>query len=252
MAQIPASVRHRNPGAQWPGPVASRWGSTGFEVLNDGQGNKIATFPTWEQGAAAHLDLLRSNYQGMTLADAINKWSGGNSADAYMARVARETGLAPNAVISDDLLRSPEGLALVKSMAGHEKGPDGQGVPDDAWNKAFAMVYGGEAPPAASSSGGMLADVMQQDEAPNSTGGGMLADVVNEKTDATAGDSGGLLSGLLTFGKTMDNVGGKAAAAKEEEADGAAPNKRPAVRLPKVDMSRVAAVLNSRSRLGSA
>lgn len=247
MAQIPASVRHRNPGAQWPGPVASRWGSTGFEVLNDGQGNKIATFPTWEQGAAAHLDLLRSKYQGMKLDEAINKWSGGNNADDYMTRVARETGLAPNAVISDDLLRSPEGLALVKSMAGHEKGPDGQGVPDDAWNKAFAMVYGGEAPPAAPASGGMLAGVLEPTEAPSASG--MLSDVVAAPDAPQV--NGGLLAGLLSFGKTMESMPNEKPAPRSDDGDDQSPDMPRTARKP-VDMRRVMAALQSRSRLGSA
>ncbi len=147
--RIPASVRNLNPGAQWPGPISRRWGSTSHEALRDGQGNLIATFPSWEQGAAAHIDLLRSSprYAGKTLNEAIRTWSGGNHWQGYVDRVSRETGLRPDTVINDDLLRSPQGLALVKSMAGHEKGPNGEGVPEAAWEKARAMVFGGEPQP---------------------------------------------------------------------------------------------------------
>ncbi|MEQ1712026.1 MAG: hypothetical protein ABL908_11575, partial [Hyphomicrobium sp.] len=147
---MPASIRHLNPGAQWPGPIASKWGSTGYETLRDGQGNKIATFPTWEQGAAAHIDLLKSRYSGLPMADAIRKWSGGNFSKEYADRVTRETGIRPDTVITEDLLKSPQGLALVKSMAGHEKGPDGQGVPDEAWGKAYSMVFDGASAPGVS------------------------------------------------------------------------------------------------------
>lgn len=147
--KIPASVRHLNPGAQWPGPVAKKWGSTGFEILKDGQRNRIATFPTWEQGGAAHIDLLRTRYAGMPLWAAVKKWSGGNHWQTYTQRVARDTGLKPTSVINDELLRSPAGLALVKSMAGHEKGPNGEGISDDHWARAHAMVFNGAPPPVA-------------------------------------------------------------------------------------------------------
>lgn len=143
----PASVRHLNPGAQWPGPIASKWGSTGHEVLNDGlgQGNKIATFPSWENGAAAHIDLLRTKYTGMPLGSAIQKWSDGNHSGEYANRVARETGLSPDTIVSEDLLKSPAGLSLVQSMAQHEAGRGGA-VPAAAWGRAQAMVFGGKPP----------------------------------------------------------------------------------------------------------
>ncbi|KQW22804.1 hypothetical protein ASC80_05545 [Afipia sp. Root123D2] len=75
----PASIRYKNPGAQWPGVRVTKWGSTSFVTLNDGQGNKIAVFPTFVQGAAAQFDLWASNYTGITLKAAIDKWSGHNS-----------------------------------------------------------------------------------------------------------------------------------------------------------------------------
>jgi hypothetical protein len=48
----------------WPGARATRWGSTTYVTLKDGQGNKIAVFPTFVQGAAAQFDLWASNYTG--------------------------------------------------------------------------------------------------------------------------------------------------------------------------------------------
>lgn len=51
--RIPAAIRANNPGAMWPGPSAARFGSTGYEALSDGQGNRIAKFDTPEAGAAA-------------------------------------------------------------------------------------------------------------------------------------------------------------------------------------------------------
>lgn len=259
MARVPASVRHLNPGAQWPGAIADKWGSTGFEVLKDGQGNKIATFPTWEQGAAAHIDLLRSNYAGMPLSDAIAKWSGGNNVAEYVSRVARETGLSPDQPITDDLLRSPQGLALVKSMAGHEKGPNGEGIGDDAWSKAHSMVFAGQPPSPATqtaaatptSQGGWLAQVGGLDAKEAPAQGGMLGTLFGSaEPAATMPAGGGLLAGL--FGDTPKKT---APATEPEPEDEAAspfsPLEAPKRRQP-VDMRRVAAILQSRSRLGSA
>ena len=51
MASTPASICYNNPGAMYPGPSATRFGSTGFEVI--GGGHRIATFDNPVNGAAA-------------------------------------------------------------------------------------------------------------------------------------------------------------------------------------------------------
>lgn len=251
MADVPASVRNLNPGAQWPGPVASKWGATGHEVLKDGQGNKIATFPTWEQGAAAHIDLLRSKYAGLPLSDAIAKWSGGNNAAEYVARVSRETGLQPGAVISDELLRSPQGLALVQSMAGHEKGRNGEGIPADAWDKARAMVFDGAPMPApGAAGGGMLAGDMSAAPAAAAPGGGLLSSMM-AGDGASAQASAGLLGDIFSGKKEQ-------AAQPQEKPQQPADDPEPDMsgmmkagpRRP-LDMARVASVLQARRKLGN-
>lgn len=137
----PASIRFFNPGAMYPGPSASNYGSTGYEVI--GGGHKIAKFPDAESGAAAHFDLLSRRYSGMPLDQAITKWSGGNSSPAYVQHIAKATALAPNAVLTPELLRDPQkAVALAKAMAQWEAG---QAYPlDDAgWSRAHARATGG-------------------------------------------------------------------------------------------------------------
>jgi len=139
----PASVRYNNPGAQYPGPSAQRFGSNATGVI--GGGHKIAGFPDAESGAAAQFDLLARKYAGMPLSAAIAKWSGGNSAPAYIQRVSRETGIAPDAMLTNDLLRGPQGLALVKSMAAHEAGRPFP-MSDDQWQVAQSRAFGQQGP----------------------------------------------------------------------------------------------------------
>ena len=142
---IPAAIRHNNPGAMWPGPSSEKFGATGYQMLNDGlgQGNRIATFPTPEQGGAALFDLLDRRYTGKTLADAIDKWSGGNSSSAYAARVAQATGLTPDTVLTRDMVRDPAtALAIANAMAGHEAGRKFP-MPEGGWNRAHALFLAG-------------------------------------------------------------------------------------------------------------
>lgn len=134
-----ASVRNNNPGAQWPGPTAMQFGATGSE--NVAGGNKIATFDDPVKGAAAEMALLDKNYSGMPLGAAISKWSGGNSGAAYAAHIAKDTGLTPDTVISPQLLRGPQGVALAKSMANWEAG--GQyPLSDQQWEQAHQLAFG--------------------------------------------------------------------------------------------------------------
>lgn len=137
-ARTPASIRTNNPGAMWPGPSATKFGSTGHENLRDG--NKIAVFPDATSGAAAQFDLLGRKYAGKTVQDAIREWSGGNHVPSYVQRVSAATGLQPQTVITPELLRSPQGVALVKAMAGHEAGPASP-LTGDQWGEAQRMAF---------------------------------------------------------------------------------------------------------------
>lgn len=142
---VPASVRNNNPGAQWPGSVASQFGATGSQTI--GGGNKIASFPDPVSGAAAEFALLDKNYAGMPIGSAISKWSGGNSASAYAQHIAQRTGLTPDTVITPQLLRSPQGVALGKAMADWEAGGRSP-LTDQQWaqahQKAFGQAGGGQ------------------------------------------------------------------------------------------------------------
>lgn len=134
----PASVRHNNPGAMYPGPSARRFGSTGHSII--GGGHQIATFPDAESGAAAQFDLLNTRYAGMPLAAAIAKWSGNNSTPEYVRSVAQTTGIRPDEMLSFELLRSPRGIALAQAMARHEGGRDYPLTPEQ-WQNAHNRVF---------------------------------------------------------------------------------------------------------------
>jgi hypothetical protein len=142
---IPASIRTNNPGAQYPGPSATAYGSTGHDVI--GGGHKIARFNSPEEGAAAQFNLLSRGYTGMPLSAAIQKWSGGNSAPQYVQMVSKATGLTPDTVITPELLRSPQGVQLVQAMAQHEAGRPYPMTPEQ-WQAAQSRAFGGQGAPA--------------------------------------------------------------------------------------------------------
>lgn len=138
----PASIRYNNPGAQYPGPSANTFGSTGTQTI--GGGHKIATFASPEEGAAAQFDLLNRNYTGRTVADAVTKWSGGNNVPAYLASVEK-AGIPRNTVITPEFLRSPQGIQFAQAMAQHEAGRPYPMTPQQwqaAQSRAFADPAG--------------------------------------------------------------------------------------------------------------
>lgn len=140
MAKLPAAIRYNNPGAQYPGPSATRFGSTGYGVI--GGGHKIAQFPTPVDGAAAQYDLLRRSYAGMPLGRLINKWSGGNDSGPYTKFVSERLGLNPNTVITDGMLRDPDfAVKLAKTKSQWETGGKFP-LNDDQWKQAHAKAYG--------------------------------------------------------------------------------------------------------------
>lgn len=121
---IPASIRHRNPGAMYPGPSARRHGSMASSALENGK-HKIATFPSHEAGAAALFDLLARGYADRTLQAAITRWCGGNYAAQYLAGIEAQTGLGPRTWIDRAFLADPErAIPLAVAMARHEAGQD--------------------------------------------------------------------------------------------------------------------------------
>lgn len=162
----PASIRHNNPGAMWPGPSAQKFGAVGSETLKDGQGNKIATFPTPEAGGAAQFDLLGRSYKGMTVKSAIAKWSGGNNVDSYLGSL-KQSGIDPNTVINDDTLHDASFMIpFAKGMAKHEAGKDFP-MTDDQWNSAFALYQGG---PSSAGASDLVAPTTQKASIDTATG----------------------------------------------------------------------------------
>lgn len=151
----PASIRFRNPGAMYPGPSAKRFGSTGTEII--GGGHKIAVFDDPVKGAAAQFDLLSRAYAGMTLKDAIHKWSGGNSSDAYAQHISRATGIPLDGLLTRELLSDPnKAIPLAKTAADWEAG--GQyPMTGEQWSRAFQMAQGGPLPAVPSAAAPSLA-----------------------------------------------------------------------------------------------
>lgn len=166
MARVPASIRSKNPGAMWPGPISKKWGETKGESLNDGtgQGNKIAYFPTFVAGICAQIDLWRGpRYRNKTFASAIAVWSGGNHVESYIKFVLdRVPGMKRDTVISDSFLNSPMGLGFLKAQAWHEAGQK-YPAPDSDFVEAQKRVFGGVKSTAA------------KKVATSGTGGGLVA-----------------------------------------------------------------------------
>jgi len=143
MAKIPAAIRYKNPGAMWPGKVATKWGSTSYVTLNDGQGNKIAVFPTFVQGAAAQFDLWATKYTtGETLKQLIDRWSGHNSPADYVRFLEARTGTSVDTVVTRAFLASPAGWKLLKAQSRWEAGQE-MPMTDDDWQQAQKMVFDG-------------------------------------------------------------------------------------------------------------
>ncbi len=141
LANAPAAIRNNNPGAMWPGPSSQKFGATGQQRI--GGGNLIATFPDAVSGAAAQFDLLSRKYAGMPLADAITKWSGGNSSPQYIQSVSQATGIPPNAMLTPQMLQDPRiAVPLAKAMAQVEAGKP-YPMADDQWSQAHQMALGG-------------------------------------------------------------------------------------------------------------
>lgn len=148
MAQEPASIRYKNPGAMWGSALAVKWGASPKAVtLNDGkgQGNNIAVFPTYVQGICAQLDLWRTskNYRNKRFADAIAIWSGHNEVESYIAFVLKRVpGMSRDTVMDDAFWRSDKGIAFLKAQAWHEAGKE-YPAPDADWLEAQRRVFDG-------------------------------------------------------------------------------------------------------------
>lgn len=140
----PASVRFNNPGAQYPGEIARKFGSTQTETI--GGGHKIAVFPDAVSGAAAQFALLDSKYTGKTMRQAIAMWSGGNSVDTYLQVIERETGIKPGQVLTKEMIANPEiAIPIARAMAVQEAGKEYPLSPEQ-WSKAHSWAMLGQKP----------------------------------------------------------------------------------------------------------
>lgn len=140
----PASVRHRNPGAVGlggPNSSSRKFGANEETTLNDGQGNTIATFSTKVQGAAAQFDLLATRYTGLTVRNALKRWSGGNHVDTYCKVVCKRTGLSESDTLTASYIRTPStGIKFAKAMAYHEAGKE-YPMTAKEWKQAHALAF---------------------------------------------------------------------------------------------------------------
>jgi hypothetical protein len=138
-----ASIRNNNPGAMWPGPSATKFGSTAKEKLKDKQRNQIAYFDDPVMGAADQFDLLSRAYVGLNIFDALEKWGGHNSAQAYTDVVCKRTGLNPDDTLTAKYLRNPKtGCAFAKAMAFHEAGKEFP-LTTKQWKQAHELAFSG-------------------------------------------------------------------------------------------------------------
>jgi uncharacterized protein (TIGR02594 family) len=144
MATVPASIRNNNPGAQYPGPSSRKFGAIKTNTI--GGGHLIAQFPDKVSGAAALFDLLIRLYVGLSLKDAITKWSGGSSAPEYVAAISKATGLKSTDKLSRAVLADQQKMiAFGKAMAKHEAGQE-YPMTDAEWFEAYALATGNMMP----------------------------------------------------------------------------------------------------------
>jgi hypothetical protein len=141
--RIPASIRNSNPGAQYPGKIAKKWGAKSHEVLISKDGKHlIATFPTHIQGAAAMFDLLNTKgYLGKTIEKAIARWCGGFYVSTYINVLESHGKVTRHTKLTTELLKDPEvAIPLAKAMALQEAGRD-YPMSDEDWRTAHKMAF---------------------------------------------------------------------------------------------------------------
>lgn len=144
MAIVPASIRNKNPGAQYPGTSSKKFGSVSYETLTSKDGvHKIATFPTHVHGVAAMFDLLERSYTGMTVQAAITKWCGGYYVNTYTKVLEDKAGVKSTDVVTTTMIRDPaRAIPLCKAMAFQEAGRE-YPLDDAGWQDGHAMAFAG-------------------------------------------------------------------------------------------------------------
>lgn len=121
----------------YPGPSSRAFGSRRYETI--GGGHKIAVFDHFEHGAAALFHLLNRVYKGMRLDKAIQKWSGNNHVNSYLATIEQRTVHTRNTFIDGDLMDDPtKAIPLARAMAYHEAGQE-YPLDLDGWQRAHDL-----------------------------------------------------------------------------------------------------------------
>lgn len=131
-----AAVRYNNPGAMYPSAAAEKYGMTGYGVI--GGGHKIAMFPSDVHGGAANMDNFARHYRGLTLAQAVTKWRGGNGSLDVPA------GFDPGQVVDDAFLADKGKMTRFFDLMSRHEGRGSSGpVSRDTWGQAFEMFRAG-------------------------------------------------------------------------------------------------------------
>lgn len=139
---IPASIRNNNPGAMNYAKWEEQYGAArGGTLLNDGtmQGNKIATFPTPEAGAAAQFDWWKNKSpgHGPTIGDNLSVFSGGNSTKQYQDFLASK-GFGSDTNIQDMLANKEQAISFGKAQSQWEGGKPFP-MNDQQWSNAYDL-----------------------------------------------------------------------------------------------------------------
>jgi hypothetical protein len=127
-----ATVRYNNPGGMYPGRAAQMFGTTGTGII--GGGHKIANFPTAVHGAAANMQNLRTGgYVGMTVGDAMRRWSGGSRS------VPGPSGkpYPSNMRITLEMTRDPNFMILFMQAVASGEAPGRYPLSEAQWAQAF-------------------------------------------------------------------------------------------------------------------
>ncbi|MBY0560013.1 phage tail tape measure protein [Hyphomicrobium sp.] len=137
---IPATIRTNNPSGMWPADwQKGKYTDLPGQALRDGQGNKIAQFPTPQAGAAAQFDLLNQpKYANKSLDSAIYGWSGGNNSSSYSRTLANKMGVTGDTRLGDITKNPDSAIMLAKEQARWETGRQ-YPMSDDQWRQGYQL-----------------------------------------------------------------------------------------------------------------
>jgi hypothetical protein len=113
------------------------FGTTGTGVI--GGGHLIANFPTPVHGAAANMENLRRHYLGLTIDQAMRKWSGGSRA------VPGPLGhYDPRTVITEDMLNDSNFMIPFMKAVASGEAPGRYPMTQEQWDRAFEWYRAGK------------------------------------------------------------------------------------------------------------